>query len=255
MFSATLSRFRSPYAAVAETIYPRRGADEETIAGERGRGHAHVVVGEFVGVEQLEPVAGAYDVAHAVFVQAENLSGRGPRRGGERKTVGQALAVVAHRAGFCVVATQQATVVENIEAAVIDHRARIVGRGGGMAPGDERVAGLVGLERDVAARAGPDCVERARLVAHVAGADEEQAAVGVGRRNGDARHAAQRPEQLAVEAVAGDAARAGGDDLRARAVLPHEGRGPVALLVAGGAPEFLAGALVEREQLGLLVVV
>ncbi len=60
------------------TIDPRRGADEETFAGDGGGGHAHVVFGELVGVEEFEALPGFADIGAAVFVEAEDFSLVGP---------------------------------------------------------------------------------------------------------------------------------------------------------------------------------
>ena len=88
------------------------------------------------------------------------------------------------------------------------------------------------LERDVAAGAGANRVDRLRLIEHVARADVEQSLVFVGRRDRDARHAGERPEQFAVEIVGADLAGSRRHDFGALAVLPDERRRPVALLVA-----------------------
>ena len=96
---------------------------------------------------------------------------------------------------------------------------------------------------------------RPHLVAHVAGGHIQQTELRERRGNRDRRHAAQFPEQLAVQIVGAHAARAGRDDFGALAVLPYERRGPVAAFVARHAPDLFAGLRVQRFQERLLVVV
>src|SRR5260370_30493534 len=78
---------------------------------------------------------------------------------------------------------------------------------------------------------------------------------GKRRGNDDGRHVAQLPEELAVQVVGTYLVLAAGDDLGALLVLPHEGRGPVALLVAIHAPDLFPSLLVERCQEGVLFVI
>lgn len=61
------------------TIDSRGGADEEVFSGESRGGHAHVVFGELVGVEEFETLSGSADIGAAVFVEAEDFSLIGPR--------------------------------------------------------------------------------------------------------------------------------------------------------------------------------
>ena len=60
-----------------QTIKLCQRADEQAVAGDGGRGHAHFVEGVFV--QQLVFGAGGEDVGVAVFAERENLSVRGPR--------------------------------------------------------------------------------------------------------------------------------------------------------------------------------
>src|SRR5947199_10147 len=82
----------------------------------------------------------------------------------------------------------------------------------------------------------------------------EQSEFGKRRGNDDRRHAAQLPEEVAVQIVGANSHGSRGDQLGALAAVPDVGRGPVALLVPLDAPDLLAGLLVEGEQEGLVVV-
>lgn len=64
--------------SLPDAVNARRGADEEVFAGEGGGGHAHVVIGELVGVEEFEGLSGFDDIGSAVFVEAEDFSLVGP---------------------------------------------------------------------------------------------------------------------------------------------------------------------------------
>src|SRR5262249_47913204 len=102
---------------------------------------------------------------------------------------------------------------------------------------------------------GPHGVDRTEEVHDIARADVEQATARRGRRNRDDRHAAQFPEQLAVQAIRAHLARSRRDQLRAFLVLPDERGGPVTLLVAVDAPGVLARLRLERGEIRLLLVV
>ena len=78
---------------------------------------------------------------------------------------------------------------------------------------------------------------------------------GVGRGDRDLRTATELVEQVPVEIVGPRSARTWQDELRPQAVLPDEGRRPVALLVAGHPPELGAGAGVERREVRVFFVV
>ena len=60
-------------------IDSRGGADEEVFSGEGRGGHAHVVFGELVGVEEFKALPGFADIGAAVFVEAEDFPLIGPR--------------------------------------------------------------------------------------------------------------------------------------------------------------------------------
>ena len=61
------------------TIDSRGGADDEVFPGEGRGGHAHVVFGELVCVEEFETLSGFADIGAAVFVEAEDFPLIGPR--------------------------------------------------------------------------------------------------------------------------------------------------------------------------------
>ena len=61
------------------TIDSRGGTNEEVFSGESRGGHAHVVFGELVGVEELKALPGFADIGAAIFVEAEDFSLIGPR--------------------------------------------------------------------------------------------------------------------------------------------------------------------------------
>ena len=63
----------------SNTIDSRGGTDEEVFSGESRGGHAHVVFGELVGVEEFKALPGFADIGAAVFIEAENFSLIGPR--------------------------------------------------------------------------------------------------------------------------------------------------------------------------------
>ena len=55
------------------TIDSRGGTDDEVFSGESRGGHAHVILGELVGVEELETLPGFADIGAAVLVEAEDF--------------------------------------------------------------------------------------------------------------------------------------------------------------------------------------
>ena len=166
------------------------------------------------------------------------------------------LAAVNLLAGPRVVAQQETAVEQRVVVVAVHERRGLVGAEQRLVPDDVLVAGFVGLERDVAGRAGTDGVHGPRRRARVARVDVEQPVLGERRRRDVHRHPAQLPEQLAVQIVRTDLVHARGDDLGAQLVLPDERRRPVLDLFALDAPELLAGLLVERddERLGGVVV-
>ena len=73
---------------LADAIKPGGAPDEQAVAGQGGRGQAHVVLGQLVRAHQLKPVAGPDHEGHAVFVQAEDAAVAGPRRRREMQSAG-----------------------------------------------------------------------------------------------------------------------------------------------------------------------
>ena len=61
-----------------DAIQSRRGSNEQPLAGERQRGHVHVVIDRPVGAEYFELVAGLEHVADAIFVLTEYAPARRP---------------------------------------------------------------------------------------------------------------------------------------------------------------------------------
>ena len=91
----------------------------------------------------------------------------------------------------------------------------------------------------------------------------QKAIVGERARDGHGGHAAEAPKLFAVEIVADREAGADGDDFGALVVFPDVGGRPAGLAIGAwnvdraiGAPDLLAGILVESgDELLLLVVV
>ena len=63
---------------ILNAVQALRGADQQLVTHDDRRGHAHVVVGQRIGVEHFELGAGLDGERHAIFVQAEELSGVAP---------------------------------------------------------------------------------------------------------------------------------------------------------------------------------
>src|SRR6266704_1842876 len=145
-------------------------------------------------------------------------------------------------------ASEEPAVEQRVIVIAVNQRRWIVGARRGLIPGDVLVRRFARLETDIALGAGLDGEDRTHLVAYVAGGDVEQSEFGKRRGNDDRRHAAQLPEEVAVQIVGANSHGSRGDQLGALAAVPDVGRGPVALLVPLDAPDLLAGLLVEGEQ-------
>src|SRR5206468_3670273 len=111
------------------------------------------------------------------------------------------------------------------------------------------------LERDVARGARANGEDRTRRRSGIAGTDEEKPVSCEWRRNIERRHSLELPQQLSVEIIGANPARAVRHDLGAYVVLPYERRGPVVGLVPIDPPQLAAALPVERHDEGLVRVV
>ena len=66
-------------ATVLEAIDAGIGSNDQLVAGQGGRGHAHVVFEQLVGIKQLEFATSFEDVGYAVFVEVKDFSVGCPR--------------------------------------------------------------------------------------------------------------------------------------------------------------------------------
>src|ERR1035438_5625539 len=71
---------------LADAINPGRASDEQAIAGQGGRGHAHVVPGQLVRLQKLKPVASPNHEGYAIFIKAEDPAVASHRCGGEMQS-------------------------------------------------------------------------------------------------------------------------------------------------------------------------
>ena len=126
----------------------------------------------------------------------------------------------------------------------------------GLGVPDHVVAGrLPRFEGDVAPGAGAEGEDRAHRVAHVPRHDVEQPVCAERLGDRDGVQSAERPELVPVEVVGPHEVAAGGDELDARVVPPHERGRPVGALVPVDAPALGPGRGVEGDDERLLVVV
>ena len=209
-------------------------------------------------MEHLVLRAGANDVGVPLLAEREHPVVVGPGGRGEAGAAARrhALAAIDRLARLRVVRLEEAAVQQAVVDALVDQRRGVVVAGLRLVPGDELALRCVALQRDVAQRARTDGEDRPALVLEVAGVDVDHVVRRERRGDGRPGHpSVHLPQQLAVQAVRADAVLAVGDDLGAGLVLPDERRGPARHLFAAGAPEFLAGSLVEGRDPGLLLVV
>ena len=206
-------------------------------------------------MQQFERWARTHHECLPVFVGAEHEAVVGPRRSREGPPLRESLLAVVLLARAGVVAGHQPAVGEHVEFVAVDERSGVVGRGIAAAPGDRDARVCAVGEREVATRPGMDRPDRPRAVEHEARTHEEQPVGRVGGGDRDRGATGEFPEQAAVERVRPRLAGAGRDEFRPHAVLPDEGRGPVALLVAGHSPGLAARLRVERRHEGVVFVV
>ena len=127
----------------SDTVNTGGGADEEVFSGDGGGGHAHVVFGESIGVEEFEGLARFADVGAAVFVEAEDFSLVSPRGGGESGGAGEALFTENFGPGFGVEGGEVAAVEEDVELVLVEEGGGVVRGGLPVAPGNEFVGGVL----------------------------------------------------------------------------------------------------------------
>ena len=63
---------------LADAINPARAPDKQAVAGQSGRGQAHVILSQLVRVQQLEAVAGPDHEGYPILVQAADSAIAGP---------------------------------------------------------------------------------------------------------------------------------------------------------------------------------
>jgi len=77
--SAEFWRNRRLSCSRSDAVQSFIGANQQTIAGNRGRSEADVVRRQFVGPEQFEIVTFLHDAADAIFIQTEDFAVIAPR--------------------------------------------------------------------------------------------------------------------------------------------------------------------------------
>src|SRR6266436_1540310 len=100
-------------------------------------------------MQQLEFLARSNHEGQAVLVQTEHLPMVSPWRRGEMESLGQPFTIVKLCTSPRVKGAQEPTIIEDIEAIVINERGGIVRCPLGLIPRDGCAVGFVRLKRDV----------------------------------------------------------------------------------------------------------
>ena len=221
-------------------------AEEQFLAHGDGRGVD--LLRETIGGEDFELGGILQHDGHAIAPDDVDAAIRADRRGVNAGRTFKPLGVKESLPGLCIKAGENGVVVRvEVEAFAVEQRRGHVGRALAMLPRDG-----VGA-RDVAGGAELDrlqggAAEAADRIDHPETSDRAG--------NDVARHAAAFPDLFAGgQIVAACPLRCRDDHLRLAVVLQDERRGPGRLLIAGIAPKFLAGVLVERDDEVLALVI